>query len=147
MQYFEDLEIGVSVILGSHELKEDDIIAYASKWDPQPFHIDPVAAVHTSMKGLTACSSHTFAVICQLHSASDPIASMGGLKYEIELPEPARPGDVLSLSSTCLDKRLSKSKPDRGLVTIESVLSNQEGKVVMRLRSLTMVHRKPAAFP
>ena len=144
MRYFEDLEVGVSVAIDAvHELTEEEIIAFAKKWDPQPFHIDPAAALLTPMKGLTASSSHTYAIICRLFSQGEPVAAIAGLKYEIEVPEAARPGDILSLSKKFMDKRISQSKPDRGLVTTEAILTNQEGKVVMRLRTLALVHCRP----
>ena len=146
MRYFEDLEVGVSVAIDAvHELTEEEIIAFAKKWDPQPVHIDPEAARLTPMKGIIASSSHTYAIICQLFSKGkeEPVAAIAGLKSEFEMPEAARPGDILSLSSTYLDKRISQSKPDRGLLTTEGILTNQKGKIVMRLRTVALVHCRP----
>lgn len=150
MRYLEDLEIGVSVVIDAvHELTEADIIAFAKKWDPQPFHIDPEAARLTPMQGITASSSHTYAIMCQLYSkgTEDRIASIAGLKSEFEMPEAARPGDILTLTSTFLDKRISQTKPDRGLITTEGILTNQAGKVVMRLRTVALVHCRPPKTP
>lgn len=145
MRYFEDLQIGTPMVLGPYDLLEEEIISFAKKWDPQPFHIDPEAAVHTPMKGLTASSAHTYSIIGLMNSKKEPIASIASLKHEIEIPEPARPGDILTLTLTYLDKRLSRSKPDRGLVTAQYVLTKQTGKVVMHLQSLLLVHCRPSA--
>jgi acyl dehydratase len=144
MLYFEDLRVGDSVALGSHNLLEEETIAYAQQWDPQPFHVDREAAARSPMKGLTASSCHTFAIASLLLSRMEaPIAVIGTVRHEMDLPSPARPGDVLSLKVTYAEKRASESKHDRGLVTVDSVLSNQAGTPVLRLRSLIMVERRP----
>lgn len=145
MRYFEDLQMGVPERFGPYELLEEEIISFARKWDPQPFHIDPEAAVHTPMKGLTASSAHTYSIIGLLNSHKKPIAAIANLKYEVEIPEAARPGDLLSLTLSYLDMRLSRSKPDRGLVTARYVLTNQAGQVVMQVQSLILVHCRPPA--
>ena len=144
MRYFEDLDLGEAVIIGSHALTADDIINFATEWDPQPFHIDPEFAAKSPMQGLFASSAHTYAIAAKLLNQVDPpIAGIASIKHEMELPVPARPGDILSLKIRYVDKRLSTSKPDRGLVTMESELFTQTGTVVLRLRSLLMVKRRP----
>jgi len=142
MLYFEDLQVGDSRVSGSHELREEEIIEFARQWDPQPWHVDPEAAARSPMKGITASSCHTYSVAALLLSRIEPIAGIASLKHELELPAAARPGDLLSLKVTFTDKRPSESKPDRGLVIMESVLSNQAGTVVLRLRSLMMIKRR-----
>ena len=145
MLYFEDLQVGDSRVSGCHELREDEIIAFARQWDPQPWHVDREAAARSPMGGLTASSCHTYSVAALLLSRMEPIAGIASLKHEFELPSPARPGDVLSLKVTFADKRPSETKADRGLVTVDSVLMNQAGEVVLRLRSLMMIKRRPKA--
>jgi len=144
MRYFEDIQIGSAQTAGIHELHDEDIIAFARQWDPQPWHVDPQAAERSPMKGLTASSVHTFAVAALLLSRMEPTAGIASIRHEIDLPNPARPGDKLTLTMTCIDKRVSESKPDRGLVTFDGVLANQHGTVVMKLRSLMMVKTRPA---
>lgn len=145
MRYFEDLAIGQAMVAGEYALHEDEIIAFARQWDPQPFHTDPQAAQLTPMGGLTASSAHTYAITAKLlATVSPPIAGIASLKHEFEIPHAARPGDVLSLSLTIVDKRVSSSKPDRGLVTTVAELHTRNGKAVLRLRSLLMVHCRPA---
>jgi acyl dehydratase len=145
MLYFEDFQIGQSRSAGVHELDESEIIAFARQWDPQPWHVDPQAARHTPMGGLTASSCHTYSIAALLLSRMEPVAGIASLKHEIELPNPARPGDRLTLTMTCVEKRASETKPDRGLLTFDGVLANQEGTAVLRLRSLMMVRTRPAA--
>ena len=143
MLYFEDFQIGQSRSAGVHELGEEDIIAFARQWDPQPWHVDPEAARLTPMGGLTASSCHTYSVAALLLSRMEPAAGIASLRHEIELPNPARPGDRLTLTMTCVEKRASETRPDRGLITFDGVLANQEGTPVLRLRSLMMVRTRP----
>jgi acyl dehydratase len=142
--YFEDFQIGQSRTAGVHELSEEDIIAFARQWDPQPWHVDPEAALRSPMHGLTASSCHTYSVAALLLSRMEPTAGIASLKHEIELPNAARPGDRLTVTMTCVEKRASASKPDRGLVTLDAVLSNQHGTPVLKIRSLMMIRTRPA---
>jgi acyl dehydratase len=145
MRHFEDIEIGSSMTAGVHELHAEDIIAFARQWDPQPWHVDLEAAERSPMKGLTASSVHSYAVAALLLNRMEPVAGIASIKHELELPNPARPGDRLTLTMTCVEKRVSESKPDRGLITFDGVLANQHGTVVLKLRSLMMVKTRPAA--
>lgn len=145
MRYFEDFEIDSSRSVGVHELRAEDIIAFARQWDPQPWHVDREAAERSPMKGLTASSVHTYAIAALLLNRMDPVAGIASIRHELELPNPARPGDQLTLTMTCVEKRVSESKPDRGLMTFEGVLANQHGTVVLKLRSLVMVKTRSVA--
>jgi len=144
MLYFEDFKVGQSRSAGVHTLEAEDIIAFARQWDPQPWHVDPVAAARTPMGGLTASSCHTYSIAALLLSRMEPAAGIASLKHEIELPNPARPGDRLTLTMTCVEKRASASKPDRGLITFDAALLNQDGIAVLRMRSLMMIRTRPA---
>src|SRR5437762_3186131 len=98
MRYFEQIEVGTPIAnSGQYEFKEADIIRFASEWDPQPFHIDPEAAMKTPMGGLTASACHIFAVTAWLMRYDDePLAVIAAAKHEFELLQPARPGDRIS---------------------------------------------------
>jgi len=143
MLYFEDFGIGRSRSAGIHELAADEIIAFARQWDPQPWHVDEEAARLTPMGGLTASSVHTYAIAALLLNRMESVAGIASIRHEIELPNPARPGDRLALTMTCVEKRPSESKPDRGLITFDGVLANQDGTPVLRLRSLMLIWRRP----
>ena len=147
MRYFEDFRIGDSRTVGDYEMREEEMISFAREWDPQPWHVDHEAAARSPMQGITASSAHTYAVAAKLLNRMEPIAGIASLRHEFELPSPARPGDRLTLTMTCVDKRVSKSKPDRGLVTFDMVLTNQAATQVLRLRSLMMIKTRPTANP
>jgi len=145
MRHFEDIEVGWSQTMADHVLDAEAIIAFAREWDPQPWHVDPEFAERSPMRGLTASSAHSYAIAAKLLSKMEPVAGIASLKHEMELPNPARPGDRLTLTMTCVGKRASQSKPDRGLLTFEGLLANQNGLPVLRLRSLMMVKTRVAA--
>lgn len=144
MLHYEDFDIGASRHAGGYELREDEIIEFARRWDPQPWHVDREAALRSPMRGITASSAHTYSIAALLLGRMGPVAGIASLRHELELPTPARPGDVLALNVTCVAKRVSASKPDRGLVTFDSGLTTQAGVVVLRLRSLMMIKTRAA---
>lgn len=143
MLHFEDFRIGDARTAGEHALSEEEIIAFAREWDPQPWHVDHEAAARSPMQGITASSAHTYAIAARLLNRMSPVAGIASLRHELELPAPVRPGDRLTMTMTCVEKRASGSKPDRGLVTFDSVLVNQAGTVVLKMRSLMMIKRRP----
>jgi acyl dehydratase len=142
MLYFEDFEIGTARSAGDYLLREDEIVEFARRWDPQPWHVDREAAARSPMKGITASSAHTYSIAALLLSRMDPIAGIASLKHEFELPLPARPGDVLTLTMTCVAKRRSATRPDRGLVTFDFRLANQADASVLAMRSLMMIRTR-----
>ena len=143
MLYFEDFDVGQSRSAGTHELVAEEIVAFARQWDPQPWHVDHAAAARSPMRGLTASSVHTYAIAALLLNRMEPVAGIASIRHEIELPNPARPGDRLTLTMTCVEKRPSGSKPDRGLITFDGVLANQDALPVLRMRSLMLIWRRP----
>ena len=146
MIYFEDLPLGIKTDLGTYTFTEDDIIKFASRWDPQPFHVDEEAARASVFGGLVASSLHLFAICTRLfYDHGDAIQVMAMLsKDAVQLPNPARPGDTLSYDTECVDRRESKSRGDRGVITLADVLANQHGEPVLTQRVSLMVRRKPA---
>jgi acyl dehydratase len=144
MRYFEDLRPGhTETIDAEYELTEAAIISFAREWDPQLFHVDPERARLTPMGGLTASSAHLYAIAARLLiQVSPPIAGIASLRHEMKIPNPGRPGDVLQLDITVSERRASASRPDRGLVTMNSELRSSEGKVVLQLQSLMMIFRR-----
>ena len=144
MVFFEDIEVGSTRSTGEIELTEEAIMHFAQQWDPQPFHVDLEAATQSPFGGLTAAGCHVFCVATRLANQLKPLAVIAGLKQELEFPQPARPGDRLSLTSECIAKRISESKPDRGIVTFQAEITNQEGVPVLRMKSILMLARRPA---
>jgi len=142
---FEDFHPGDTVELGSRAVTEADIIAFATQFDPQTFHVDPEAARSSSFGGLVASGWHSCGIFMRLLvdsllKESSALASPG--VDEIRWLRPVRPGDVLKGKVTVIDATPSRSKPDRGLVRHACELSNQRGEVVMTMRTLAFFGRK-----
>lgn len=145
--YLEDLHAGQTFVSGSHELHEEQIKAFASAFDPQPFHLDHEAAKDTLFGGLAASGWHTAAITMRLNVESGlPLAhGIIGAGGEIQWPAPTRPGDILHVESEVKEIVPSRSRPDRGIATIVSRTLNQRGDVLQILTAKLVVYRRPAA--
>ena len=144
MLYFDDIEVGYRSTVGTYTLTETEVVEFASKWDPQPFHIDKEAATKSIFGGLTASSLHLFAICTRLffdHQDRIQILAMLG-KEAIRIPNPARPGDVLTYITECINKRASSSRSDRGVITLKDELSNQHGQAVLTQEVALLVARQ-----
>ena len=145
MLYFEDVEVGSARTSGEFALTEQDVMSFAKTWDPQPFHVDPEAARASPFGGLTASACHVFCVAAKLLSEMEPMAVVAAARHELDLLRPARPGDRLSMTVTCAESRPSRSKPDRGTVTLKSELKTAGGSTTARLTSMIVLARKGEA--
>ena len=145
--YLEDLHAGQIFVSGSHELDEAQIKAFASAFDPQPFHLDHEAAKGTLFGGLAASGWHTAAITMRLNVESGlPLAhGIIGAGGEIQWPAPTRPGDILHVESEVKEIVPSRSRPDRGIATIVSRTLNQRGDVLQILTAKLVVYRRLAA--
>ncbi|MBR3194705.1 MaoC family dehydratase [Bosea sp. (in: a-proteobacteria)] len=145
--YLEDLHAGQTFVSGSHELDEEQIKAFASAFDPQPFHLDHEAAKDTLFGGLAASGWHTAAITMRLNVESGlPLAhGIIGAGGEIQWPAPTRPGDILHVESEVKEIVPSRSRPDRGIATIVSRTLNQRGDVLQILTAKLVVYRRLAA--
>ena len=144
--YLEDLKVGQRFRTGSHPLTEDEIIAFARQYDPQPFHIDPEAARHSFFEGLAASGWHTGAITMRLQVESGPQLAGGmiGASMELSWPRPTRPGDTLHVESEILEVTPSRSKPDRGFITLKSLTKNQKDDVLQSQTAKLLVWRRKA---
>lgn len=144
--YLDDLQVGQRFTSASLTLDEAAIKTFASQFDPQPFHLDDAAARHTLFGGLAASGWHTAALTMKLMvEGGAPIAGgIVGAGGEIAWPRPTRPGDVLTVVSEVLEIAPSRSKPDRGMVTMRSETQNQRGEAVQVLTAKLVVPRRPA---
>jgi len=145
--YLEDLKVGQRFSSRSHALDEEQIKTFAAQFDPQPFHLDGAAAKDTLFAGLAASGWHTAAITMRLLvDGGAPIAGgVVGAGGEISWPRPTRPGDVLTVESEVVEVMPSRSKPDRGMVTIRSETRNQRGEVVQLLLAKVVVPRRVTA--
>ena len=143
--YLEDFTVGQRFLSATHRIDADQIKAFASRFDPQPFHTDEVAAQTSFFKGLAASGWHTAAITMSLLVKSDmPIAGgLIGAGGEISWPRPTRPGDVLQVESEVLEVKPSRSRPERGMITVKSETKNQNGEVLQVLTSKMLVWRNP----
>lgn len=144
--YLEDIEPGLKFRSGEHRMEADEILRFAREYDPQPFHLDEVAARDSFFGGLAASGWHTAAVTMRLLTKggaplADGIIGAGG---EISWPQATRPGDVLHVESEVLEVAPSRSRPDRGMVTLQSRTLNQKGEEVQVLTAKLVVFRKPS---
>ena len=147
--YFEDFVVGeVFKPKGRVRVDKDDIIAFAQKFDPQPFHLDEEAARRSIFGRLVASGWHTAALTMSLIARADYRAAGGtiGLGFEsLRWPAPVVPGDELHIVSEVLEVRPSRSRPDRGLVKIRTQTFNQNGEVVQEVIGNAMVPRRLAS--
>ena len=141
--YLDDLYVGRRFASGKHVLDERQIVAFATEFDPQPFHTDPEAAKRTLFRGLAASGWHTAAITMRLQvDGGLPIAGgIVGIGGEVGWPTATRPGDVLHVESEILDVVLSRSRPDRGTVTLRIETRNQRGEIVQRATIKLLVPR------
>lgn len=146
--FLEDLHVGDRFGSDTIAVTEENIIAFAREWDPQQFHLDPKAAEQSIFKGLSASGWHTAAMSMKLFVTGELKLAGGSVGLgvdELRWPQPVRPGDILKLQTEILDVRASRSKPDRGIIRIRNVTTNQRGEVVQTFMAFVMVRRRPAA--
>lgn len=147
-RYLEDFHPGDEFDLGSFTLSEDEIVAFAERFDPQPFHTDPVAATESAFGGLIASGWHTASSTMRLmvERFIPRESSMGSPGIdELRWTRPVRPGDRISVTYRVLDVVASRSKADRGHIEGEAVATNQDGEVVMTFRGRGIYRRRPEA--
>jgi acyl dehydratase len=142
--FLEDFAVGQRFISGTRSLTADEIKTFAASFDPQPFHTDEVAAKTSFFRGLAASGWHTAAITMSLLVDSGMPISGGliGAGGEIEWPRPVRPGDVLQVESEVLAVVPSRSRPERGMITVKSVTRNQKGEPVQILTTKMLVWRR-----
>jgi acyl dehydratase len=143
--YMQDLQVGRRFTSGTHALDEDQITSFAREFDPQPFHLDPVAAKETPFGGLAASGWHTAAITMRLQVAGGlPIAGgLLGLSGEFAWPTAARPSDALHVESEVVGNVPSRSGRPRGVVTVRSETKNQRGEVVQTMTVKLLVPGRP----
>jgi acyl dehydratase len=148
LTYFEDYVPGMARDCGSVSVDQAEIISFARQFDPQPFHVDPVAAASGPFGGLIASGWHTAGLVMRLIvdnyvSAESSLGSVG--LDELRWPYPVRPGDTLRVRVTVLEARRSQSKPDRGILKTLIEAENQDGQPVMRATSINFIRVRPGA--
>jgi acyl dehydratase len=141
-RYFEDYIPGAVVDCGTVHVTEQDIIAFAKEYDPQPFHVDPSFPL---FGGVIASGWHTISMVMRLlvDNYVDPESSLGAAGVdEVRWPRPVRPGDTLRVRSTILDARRSASKPDRGIVRTRIEAFNEAGEQVLSMTAINFIRAR-----
>lgn len=148
-RFFEDYTIGATYACGTVTVTEDEIIAFASLYDPQAMHVDRALAAQGPFGEVIASGWHTIGLTMRLFV--NTFLPFNGLAApaidEVRWPVPVRPGDTLSVTATVRDARRSNSKPDRGLLHLLIETRNQHGQVVLSLKPTNFVrtrHPQPA---
>jgi|SRR3954447_16007565 acyl dehydratase len=147
-RYFEDFHSGDVLPLGERAITKDEIIAYASVYDAQPFHIDEDAAKKLMLGGLAASGWHTACSIMRMNYDSwlKDTASLGAPGIdELRWTKPVRPGDRLMGQLEITQTRTSKSRPEMGLVGMSCTVENQAGEVVLTQKHTQIIRRRGAA--
>jgi len=146
--YFDDCIVGAEHAAASHTVTAGEIIAFATSWDPQPWHVDEAAARASHFGGLTACSAHIFSIFCitsQRWRSGVVQQAIAGLGFdEMRMHRPVYAGDTLHCVSIVDSARVSRSKPDRGIVVFRTQLINQDNEAVFSIKASTLMARDPA---
>jgi acyl dehydratase len=143
--WLDDLHVGHRFRTDVYNLTADDIVEFATKWDPQPFHVSDETARETFFKGLAASGWHTAAITMRLLVTSGmPLANgIIGAGGEVTWPTATRPGDRLHVDGEVVDVHTTKPNPARGFVTIAFDTVNQDGEVRQSSKARLLVFAKP----
>ena len=146
IEWFDDLAVGMRFTSAEKAITREDIKRFASEFDPQPFHLDEVAAERTILRGLAASGWHTAAIAMRLAVEVRPFGPhplLGLGVDELRWLAPVRPGDVLHLEGQVIEVTPSKTKP-QGIVRIKWTAFNQNGEPVYTFTPIGMLPRRPA---
>ncbi len=144
--YFEDLEPGKTENIGTYDVSKEEIIEFASKYDPQPFHINEDIAKQSVFGSLCASGWHTCAMTMRVlvdHLMKQGLASQGSPGVDdIRWKRPVFPGDTLHVKGCVLEKRDSKSRPNLGLAKSRYQVFNQNDDLLMEMTTNVMVLKR-----
>ena len=147
MQYFEDIEVGRRQAFGRYEVTRDEVIAFAAKYDPQPFHLSEQAAAETFFGRLSASGWHTCAMTMAMLVENMRGQEQAGLGSpgidELRWLKPVYPGDTLRCESEVIEKRPSASRPEMGLYKSRLTVFNQHDVAVMTMVSNGLIRTRP----
>jgi acyl dehydratase len=147
MQYFEDLEVGAETYFGSYDVTREEILEFARKYDPQPFHLSDEEAAKTHFERIAASGWHTCAMTMAVVARRVVDQEQAGLGSpgidELRWRRPVYPGDTLHVRGKIVEKRPSRSKPQIGSFRSEMTVINQDDQVVMTFTSIVLIRRRP----
>jgi acyl dehydratase len=148
MIYFEDLDVGAETVFGHYDVTREEVLEFAHKYDPQPFHLSDEAAAKTHFGRIAASGWHTCAMtmaVIARHVVADEQAGLGSPGVdELRWLKPVYPGDRLTVTGTIVEKTPSRSKPEIGSFRTRTVVTNQDDVPVMSFTSIVLMLRRPA---
>jgi acyl dehydratase len=148
LRYFEDIDVGSTASFGAYAVTRDEVIAFAEKYDPQPFHLSDEAAAKTHFGRLAASGWHTAAMTMAMlveQLKVDPQAGLGSPGIdELRWVKPVYPGDTLRCETEILEKRVSASRPEMGIFKSRMSVFNQDDVLVMSFVSNVIVATRPS---
>jgi acyl dehydratase len=151
MQYFEDLEIGTETEFGSYAVTREEVLEFARKYDPQPFHLSDEEAARTHFGRIAASGWHTCAMVMAViarHVVEHEQAGLGSPGIdELRWRRPVYPGDTLHVRGKIADKTPSRSKPEIGSFRSDTTVTNQDGEPVLTFTSIVLIRRRPEDEP
>lgn len=149
MRYWEDFAVGDRESFGRCEVSREEVLAFAQRYDPQPFHLSDEAAATTHFGRVAASGWHTCAMTMAMlveHMKDVEQASLGAAGIdELRWLRPVYPGDVLRCETEILETRASQSRPDMGTVLQRMTVFNQDDTPVLRFTAIALLRRRPAA--
>lgn len=149
MQYFEDIEVGAKASFGHYEVTREEVVAFAERYDPQPFHLSDDAAAQTHFGRLSASGWHTCGMTMAMVVENLKAKRQAGLGSpgldELRWLKPVYPGDTLRCETEVLDKRASQSRPEMGSYRSQMKVINQDDVVVMTFISIGLIATRPTA--
>ena len=147
MKYFEDVSVGDATEFGHYDVTREEVLEFARKYDPQPFHLSDEAAAKTHFGRIAASGWHTCAMTMAVIArfvVEDRQAGLGSPGVdELRWLKPVYPGDRLTVRACVVEKIPSRSKPQIGVLRSRTVVSNQDGVDVLSFTSIVMMQRRP----
>jgi acyl dehydratase len=149
MIYFEDLEVGSETYFGSYEVTREEVLEFAHKYDPQPFHISDEAAANTHFGRIAASGWHTCAMtmaVVARHVVEHEQAGLGSPGIdELRWRKPVYPGDTLYVRGRIVEKRPSRSRSEMGSFRTEMTVTNQDDQPVLTFTSIVLIRRRESS--
>lgn len=149
MIYFEDLELGAETYYGSYEVTREEVLEFAHKYDPQPFHVSDEEAAKTHFGRIAASGWHTAAMtmaVIARYVVGHEQAGLGSPGIDdLRWKRPVYPGDTLHVRGTVVEKTPSRSRPEMGSFRTDTVVTNQHDQPVMSFTSIVLIRRRPSS--
>lgn len=146
MQFYEDIAVGTKRSFGRYEVTREEVMDFASKYDPQPFHLDDEAAAQTHFGRLSASGWHTCAMTMSMMVKDMMGKKSAGLGSpgvdQLRWKKPVYPGDTLRCESEVIEKRRSASRPEMGIFKSTLTVFNQHDEPVMTMVSNGLIRTR-----